>query len=180
MHNIIKLSLHIHDNPVGVMTNNPPFDFHLTNLNQYLSLTSGYPGNRMSGALMLKPFGVGLGAFGLPGDFSSQSRFVKAAFVKCNSPVSGNAEHNLVQFFRMLDSVAMPLGSVALENGTLDKTIYTCCFDAEKGVYYYKTYENSMIYAVDMHLENLDSDRLIAYPMENRLHIVMQNKHPKA
>ena len=116
-----------------------------------------------------------MGAIGLPGDFSSQSRFVRAAFVKLNSPVSENPESNIMQFFRMLDSVAMPMGSVVLENGKLDKTIYSCCFDAEKGIYYYKTYENSTVHAVDMWKEDLGSDHLISYPMIGKCHIRAQN-----
>lgn len=172
--------IHIHENPIGILTNNPPFEFQLANLSNYLNLTPHEPEIRFSDEARLQRYSRGMGAMGLPGDFSSQSRFVKAAFVKCNSPVLENAESRIAQFFRMLDSVAMPLGSVVLENGALDRTIYSCCYDAEKGIYYYKTYENSLIYAVDMQLEALDSDKLISYPMADRLNIVIQNNNPKA
>ena len=167
--------IHIHENPLGVMTNNPPFEFQMMNLNNYRNLTPCEGENRFAAEANLPAYSRGMGAIGLPGDFSSQSRFVRAAFVKCNSPVSENAESNIMQFFRMLDSVAMPMGSVVLENGKLDRTIYSCCFDAEKAVYYYKTYENSLIHAVDMKKEDLDSNQLISYPMVNKCHIHAQN-----
>ena len=176
----MKGGIRIHQNPLGVLTNNPPFEFQMMNLNNYLNLTTKEPENRFSSEAGLKAYSRGMGAMGLPGDFSSQSRFVKAAFVKYNSPVSESAEENIMQFFHMLDSVAMPMGSVVLENGALDRTIYSCCFDADKGVYYYKTYENSLLHAVDMHLEDIDSDKLTAYPMEHRLNIIMQNNNPRA
>ncbi len=168
-------SIHIHENPLGIMTNNPPFEFQMMNLSNYRNLTPTEGENRFSANADLSAYSRGMGAIGLPGDFSSQSRFVRAAFVKCNSPVSENAESNIAQFFRMLDSVAMPMGSVVLEKGALDRTIYSCCFDTEKGIYYYKTYENSLIHAVDMRKEDMDSGRLILYPMVSRCHILYQN-----
>ncbi len=157
--------LHIHDNPVGVMTNNPPFDFHMTNLNQYLSLTSGYPGNRMSGALMLKPFGVGLGSFGLPGDFSPASRFVKTVFLKYNSRDDGSEAGGVSRFFHLLDAVAMPDGAVQTPDGKFEFTGYSCCMDAGRGIYYYKTYTNQALTAVRLHRADLDADCLYEYPL---------------
>ena len=167
--------IRIHENTLGVMTNNPPFEFQVMNLNNYLNLTPYEPESRFSDEFHPPAYSRGMGAMGLPGDFSSQSRFVRAAFVKCNSPVSENSKTNIMQFFRMLDSVAMPMGSIVLEGGKLDRTIYSSCCDAEKGVYYYKTYENSLVHAVDMHKEDLASDRLISYPMISTCHIEWQN-----
>ena len=131
--------LHVYENPVGVLTNNPPFPFHLQNLHQYLNLTAEEPQNRFSDTLSLQPFSRGMGAIGLPGDWSSPSRFVRAAFVRENSISSENAE--ISQFFHILSSVEMPQGCVRLKS-ECEKTIYASCCDLEKGEYYYRTYEN--------------------------------------
>ena len=131
--------LHIHENPVGVLTNNPPFPFHLQNLHQYLNLTAEEPKDRFSESLSLQPFSRGMGAIGLPGDWSSPSRFVRAAFVRSNSV--SEEEEGVIQFFHILSSVEMPRGCVRLKSG-YEKTIYASCCALEKGEYYYRTYEN--------------------------------------
>ncbi len=171
----VKDGLKVYDNPVGVMTNNPPFEFHLTNLNQYMNVTAGVPENRFSGKIELKPFACGMGGMGLPGDLSSASRFVKAAFTKLNA-VSGDSESESVsQFFHILTSVAMQRGCVHAENGGYEISIYSSCCNTDKGIYYYTTYENSQISGVDMHKEDLDGDRLIQYPVLQGQRIYMQN-----
>lgn len=167
--------LRIYENPVGVLTNNPPFDFHLANLHQYLNLTTDYPVNRFSEKADLKPFGVGLGSFGLPGDFSPASRFVKTAFLKLNSVSDGGEEGAVSRFFHLLDAVAMPDGIVQTPDGKYEYTRYSSCIDAEKGVFYYKTYENSCLAAVDMRRERLDGDQLIQYELRRVQQIQFQN-----
>ena len=97
--------LKIYDNPVGVLTNNPTFDMQMFNLNNYMHLTPQIPQNTFAKGLKLERYSRGLGAVGLPGDLSSQSRFVRAVFVKMNS-VSGESETESVsQFFHILNSV---------------------------------------------------------------------------
>lgn len=157
--------IRLFDDPVNVLTNNPTFDFQLMNLNQYLNLTPGYPENRFQKALSLKPFGQGLGAFGLPGDYSPVSRFVKAAFLRANAPEAESPEASVTQFFHMLDAVAMVKGSVVTPEGRMDMTTYSCCVDADAGVYYYKTYGNNQITGVDMHREDLESGSLFLFPL---------------
>ena len=80
-----KEGLQVYENPVGVLTNNPPFPFHLKNLHQYLNLTAEEPENRFSEELQLQPFSRGMGAIGLPGDWSAVSRFIRSAFVRAQS-----------------------------------------------------------------------------------------------
>ncbi|MCH5161891.1 MAG: choloylglycine hydrolase [Clostridiales bacterium] len=164
----------VYDNPVGVMTNNPTFDFHLTNLANYMGLTRDEPVSRFSQELTLKPYSRGMGAIGLPGDLSSASRFVKAAFTKLNS-ISGESESESVsQFFHILNSVAQQRGCCKVEHG-FEYTIYSSCCNTDKGIYYYTTYENSRITGVDMHKENLDGKELVSYPLEKGQTIKMQN-----
>ena len=94
--------LHIYDNPVGVLTNNPPFPQQLFQLNNYMSLSPRQPENRFAPQLPLIPYSRGMGALGLPGDLSSASRFVRVAFTRMNA-VSGDSETESVsQFFHIL------------------------------------------------------------------------------
>ena len=167
--------LRVFDNPVGVLTNNPPFDFQMTNLHQYLNLTTDYPQNRFSHQADLAPFGVGLGSIGLPGDFSPASRFVKTTFLKLNSRSEESEAGNVSRFFHLLDAVAMPDGIVQTPGGEYEYTRYSCCFSAESGVFYYKTYTNNQLTAVNLHRENLDADELIAYELKREQQIAFQN-----
>lgn len=167
--------LHISENPVGVLTNNPPFEFHLHNLGQYLNTSPAQPESRFSSHFSMTPWSSGMGGLGLPGDFSSASRFVKAAFVKLNS-ISGNSEEESVsQFFRILSSVAMPRGSVITDHGKPDITRYSCCCNTDKGIYYYQTYDNSRIHGVDLHREDLEGSDLLIFPLITHEPISIQN-----
>ncbi len=160
--------MHVHENPAGVLTNNPPFDFHMHNLCQYMNLTALQPENRFSGAMELRPFGRGMGAIGLPGDASPASRFVRAAFVLHNSVCEESEDAGVAHFFHLLDSVAMTRGSVMAPNGEWEHTLYSCCMNAGEGVYYYKTYGNSRLTAVHMHNANLDGEMLTEFSLEEK------------
>ena len=159
----VKEGVRIYDNPVGTLTNNPPFDEQLFQLNNYMSLSAKTPKNRFSDKLPLHAYSRGMGALGLPGDLSSQSRFIRASFVKMNSVSGDTEEESVSQFFHILGSVDQQRGCCELENGKYETTIYTCCINADSGVYYYTTYGNHQITAVKMHKENLDGSALIRY-----------------
>jgi choloylglycine hydrolase len=116
-----------------------------------------------------------MGALGLPGDVSSQSRFVRATFLKMNS-VSGDSESASVgQFFHILNGVEMKRGSCILSDGKYDLTVYTSCCNADKGIYYYTTYGNRQITAVDMKKEDLEGNSLIRYLLIKEESIYYQN-----
>ena len=157
----VRDGLKIYENPFGVLTNNPPFEYHRMNMNNYMNLTAESPQNRFADRLDLKPYAQGMGALGLPGDASSVSRFVRAVFLKWNSVAPEEEKANVSQFFHILDSVAMVRGSVVTEQGTYDITTYSCCANTRTGVYYYKTYDDSRVRAVDMHETDLDGNVLI-------------------
>lgn len=167
--------LKIFDNPVGVLTNNPPFDFHLHNLGLYLNVTPDQAVSRFSANYPMKPWSSGMGGLGLPGDFSSASRFVKASFVKLNSVSNGSEEENVSQFFHILSSVVMPRGSVIVPGGKPDITRYSCCCNTDRGIYYYRTYDNSRIYGVNLHQEDLNGQKPISYPLITKEPISIQN-----
>ena len=171
----VKDGIKIYDNPVGVLTNNPPFDKQLFALNNYMHLSPKSPENTFSKFLDLDLYSRGMGAMGLPGDLSSQSRFIRVAFTKMNS-LSGDGEKESVsQFFHILNSVDQQRGCCELEYGKYEITLYTSCCNTDKGIYYYTTYDNHQINAVDMHRENLDSNELIRYPLIKDEQINMQN-----
>ncbi len=161
----VKDGLKIYDNPVGVLTNNPPFDYQLQNLSNYLNLTAKNPQNRFSDKLDLNACSKGLGAIGLPGDSSSISRFVRVSFIKENSVCGDSEGESVSQFFHILGSVEHQRGAVNLGDGKYEITVYTSCCNTDKGIYYYTTYGNRQITAVDMHRENLDGTALVSYPL---------------
>lgn len=167
--------LEVFDNPVGVLTNEPPFPYHWMNLQNYLHITNTEPENRFVPTLPLKAYSRGMGSMGLPGDLSSVSRFVKATFTKMNS-VSKDAESaSISQVFHILGSAAQQQGCVKVGN-LYEKTIYTSCCNTTKGIYYYTTYENSQITGVRLHGCNLDSNTLVTFPLVKGQQIRMENE----
>ena len=169
--------LRLYDDPAGVLTNNPPFPFHLTRLSDYQTLSPRPPENRFAPALGLQPYGQGMGAMGLPGDASPVSRFVRAAFLKAHAAFDGDEAAQVVQFFHILGAVSMVRGSVVTPEGRLDETTYSCCFDARSGVYYYHTYNASRISAVSLLDEPLDGDALRVCPLERSPQFHYVNRH---
>ncbi len=154
--------LKLYDNPFGVLTNNPPFPYHRLHLNDFMALHAGAADNRFDEKLPLHNYSLGMGALGLPGDFSSASRFIRAFFVKENSAPGESETEKVTHFFHILQSVAMPKGCVWTKNG-YEYTRYTSCCNAERGIYYYTTYENLQPTAVYLHGVALDTPQLYAY-----------------
>ena len=166
----------IHENPVGVLTNNPPFPVQMFLLNNYMSLSNQPPVNTFLKSLELTEYSRGMGALGLPGDLSSSSRFVRAAFNKANSVYQNSEYKRVSQFFHILDSVSQLRGAVQLKGGRYEYTVYSSCCNTKKGIYYYTTYDNRAITAVDMRKENLDGNELYCYRMLKEGELVkMQN-----
>ena len=166
--------MHIHDNPVGILTNNPPFPFHMVNLANHMAMSPEQPVNRYSDIVDLDLYSRGMGAMGLPGDLSSPSRFVKAAFTKMNSISDDTDESGITQFFHIMASVEQQMGCCKVEDG-YEHTLYTSCCNTDRGVYYYRTYGNSQICGVDMHRTDLDSTELHEFPLVTGQHMMMQN-----
>ena len=154
----------VHDNPVGVMTNNPTFDWHLTNLNEYLYLSPEHHQKSVWSDKELISLGIGSGTLGMPGDFASVSRFVRIAYLRAKTPVLKSDEEAISQYFNMLDYVKMVRGGVSTPDGIEDYTIYTSCMDLNQGIYYYRTYGNGRINAIDCKKEKLDGTEPINYP----------------
>ncbi len=167
--------LNLYKNKLGVLTNEPPFPFHLSNLINYMHLSPNEPENNLCGSIDFIPYSRGLGAFGLPGDLSSGSRFIRAAFTKLNAATYEKEKESISQFFHILSTVKQVCGCVRLKDGMLEKTVYTSCYNTDTGILYYNTYGNNRINSVNMNNENLDAQRLISYDMPITQDINSQN-----
>lgn len=153
--------LKIYDNPVGVLTNNPPFPIQLLNLNNYMGLSSQPVQNKFAPSLDLKGYSHGMGALGLPGDLCSQSRFVRAAYHKLNSRDSAS----IGQIFRLLSTVAMPEGSVETDYG-YERTEYSSALDLDHLIYSYRIYDSLNAYAHRLSDEDLDASSIKSYRLK--------------
>ncbi len=171
----MKEGLHILDNPVGVMTNNPPLEYQMFNLNNYRNLNIKNGENTFSPNLKLDEYCQGLGGLGLPGDVSSMSRFVRAAFNRENSVCDNDEMSCVTQFFHILSSVEMCKGSCKAVTGKYDITVYTSCINTDKGIYYYTTYNNNQISCVNMHNTDLNSKEISLYSLQTEQQIYKHN-----
>ena len=167
--------LHVYDNPVEVLTNNPPFPQQMAMLANYRALSPGTPKNTFAPGVDLPELSRGMGGIGLPGDLSSMSRFVRVAFTRGNAKAADDEMSSVSQFFHILGSVEQQRGCCELDGGKYEITLYTGCCNADKGIYYYTTYDNRQITAVSMHHENLDGTALVHYPILQQQNIFCQN-----
>lgn len=165
-----KHGLALRDNPVGVLTNEPGFDDQMCQLTNFMHLSPAEPVNCFSSQLDLKPYSRGMGAVGLPGDLSSQSRFVRAAFTKLNAVPGG-----VGQVFRILGSVEQVKGCCRLPDGSMEHTLYTAVCDRETNTYYYTTCHNRRITGIAMERENMEGSTLRRFPLSASEDIRRQN-----
>ena len=162
-----KSGLSISENPLGILTNAPDFSYQMTNLCNYISLSRTQPENTTFEGIVLSPYSRGMGALGLPGDFSSTSRFVKAAFLNsCVKCQNGNTDSEINAFFHVTDGVTVPYGSVENENGEITYTLYTSCMNLNSFEYLYTTYENRSVKRFCGKDLPLDGDILVLYPLK--------------
>lgn len=165
--------LTVYDNPVGVMTNDPPLPQQWQHLRAYRHLSNQTPPNTFG--LDLEEIGRGMGSIGLPGDYTSSARFVRAAFVRANAISFTSEKESVGQFFHLLDSVAIPRGCCDIGEGHYHHTLYSSCMNADKGIYYYSTYDNRQISAVHMRQADREGKRLLRYPRIVEQQICCQN-----
>ena len=167
--------MHIYDDPVGVLTNNPPFEYQLRNLENYRHLRVDNAMVAKQENLLYSDYCQGLGAVGLPGDVSSMSRFVRMAFGRENSVCAHDEASSVGQFFHLLASVQMLKGTCKTDEGTWDITAYSACMNTQRGLYYYTTYDNSRISCVNMHHADLDSCEISRFPLSAQQSIHYHN-----
>ena len=165
-----KSGLTIHDNTVNVVTNNPTYDWQLTNLRNYIGLTATNRETLTVGKQKVKPFGQGTGMFGLPGDFSSPSRFVRATAFANNALPSKDVDEGVFRAFHIMNNFDIPKGAIReSDNKTLmDYTIWTSVTDTKNAIYYYKTFKGQAVECLDLRkaLVNLKSPKLLKMETE--------------
>lgn len=152
--------INIYNNPIGVLSNNPNFPMQIFNLNNYAHLDTSTPANTFLPDMELKAYSEGMGAIGLAGDLSSQSRFIRAAFHSAHAVYS----ENIASFFHLLSCVEMPDGSVRVGDA-FERTEYSSAADLTAITYYYRAYQSAGISAVRLFSEDLDTSPLIRYPI---------------
>lgn len=156
--------IHVYDDPVGVMTNSPEFDWHLQNLRQYIGVKPRQSAPVQWGNLRLSAFSQGSGSFGLAGDFTPPARFVRAAFLKENVTGIDHESDGITGLFHILANCSLPKGAVVTPDGTEDMTLYTSAMCAESGTYYYQSYQCQQISAVHLFNESLGSEEVKVFP----------------
>ena len=170
--------LHIHDNPIGVMTNSPSFDWHLTNLRNYIGMTTLNASPLKLGTVEIKPLGQGGGLKGLPGDYSPPSRFVKTtALTYAAVPVATAAEGTNLAF-HILNAVDIPVGAVVAEPpaksgdtplSDYDKTEWARVYDLKNRFAYFRTYGDLNLRKVDLRKVDFGGKQIQHIPMPTTL-----------
>ncbi len=161
--------LKVHNNPLGVITNSPTFDWHMTNLGNYVTLSSQNIVAIDLAGKEIKALGQGSGMLGLPGDFTPPSRFVRAvAFSQTALPVE-TAPAGVLQAFHILNQFDIPHGAArGLEHGkeVADYTQWTSTADLTNRRYYFRTYDNSRIRMIDLKAVGLDGQQIKTISMQ--------------
>jgi choloylglycine hydrolase len=166
--------MHIIDNPFNVLTNNPPFLFHKHNICNYMQLHNDDPFNNLNKTIDLKPYSYGLGAFNLPGDFSSSSRFVRAFFNKSKVVFPEDNKERIITYFKLLDSVSIIKGCVKTSNG-YHYSRYASCFSYNDKSFYYKTYYSNEIVKINMFNKDLSQNELMAIELRGKVEFTEEN-----
>ena len=156
--------LHIHDHPLGVLTNNPPLETQMFMLNNYMHISAKDPINTFTSTIPLQMYSRGMGGLGLPGDLSSASRFVKCAFTKMNTRMTEKTSE-ISAFFHILHSVEQQDGCCEVSPDHYEITEYSDCMDTDTGILYYTTYNNHRVNGVNMHNYDLNGDTIITAPI---------------
>jgi choloylglycine hydrolase len=165
----VKGKLNIYNNPYGVLTNAPAFDWHILNITNYLNLSPNNIKEKRIVNKVFKPFGEGSGLSGIPGDFTPPSRFIRAFFLAEASIKTHNSEETVIQAFHILNSFDIPKGAIRSHEGNLienDFTQWTSVSDLDNKCYYYKTEKNSRVRRVDLLKCNLNASDMQRFKME--------------
>ena len=148
----------VHENKLGVLTNSPQYDWHITNLNNYINLKPGTDTSHAFGDITMSPIGHGSNMLGLPGDFTPPSRFVRVAFYQTSAPILATAEEAVNQAFVILEAMTIPIGVQYADKTKIPNipsaTQWTAVTDMTNNKLYYTTMYNPIIRKFD--LNNID------------------------
>ncbi len=155
----VEEGLRVYDNPTGVLTNSPEFSYHMTRLQDFSSLSAKNPERGL--------YSRGLGAVGLPGDFSSSSRFVRAAYLrqKCFGERETDTKNEIYRAHSLLQSLSVPLGAVITDEGKPAFTIYSAVIDLAEPSYYLTTASSGAIHQAHLTDHLCDGRGIQSYPI---------------
>jgi choloylglycine hydrolase len=166
--------LNVHDDPLGVLTNSPAFDWQMTNLRNYMNLSPTNVAATKLGPVTLQPFGEGSGMLGLPGDFTPPSRFVRAAIFSQSVAKPETGTGAVIEAFHVLNQFDIPKGAVrehgkdAHGNVQADYTLWTSASDLGARRFYFRTYDDSQIRMVDLMKMDLDARHIVTLSMKGK------------
>lgn len=167
---IVNRQLHCYENTLGVLTNAPGFEWHLTNLNNYINLSTGTISTRQIGDMTLNAFGGGGGLHGIPGDMTPPSRFVRAAFFQASAPQLTDREETAIQAFHILNNFDIPIGVQFAEGQAVadipSATQWTIACDLQSKRLYYRTMYNSTIRCIDLNEINFRRVKYQSAPLD--------------
>lgn len=145
-----RTGLHLWNNPVGVLSNSPDFSWHMTNLRNYMNIQPVQTENQQWSSVDLSPFGQGAGTFGLPGDYTPPSRFVRAAYLKSHIVPPETWEEGVLSGFHIMENLSLPKGAVITSRNTVDYTQYKAFINLSTRTYYFSTYNNPQILSASL------------------------------
>ena len=174
----VKGQLVIHDNPIGVLTNAPNFDWHMTNLRNHINLTNINVDGLRLGSITLPPIGQGTGLIGLPGDYTPPARFLRATALAYSSVPAENAKGAANLAFHILNAVDIPIGAVAektlsksdgKEKLAYEQTQWVTVYDLTNKIAYFRTYGNLNIRQVNLNKVDFGSQAIQYIPMSREM-----------
>lgn len=167
---IVGKQILFHENALGVLTNSPDLDWHLSNLNNYVNLSAGSAKNKQMNGISLKAFGSGSGLIGLPGDMTPPSRFIRAAFFQTTAPRLPSTEETVFQAFHILNNFDIPIGTQFSSKKDIPSitsaTQFTIVSDIANRRLYYHTVYNSELRCIDMNTIRIDKTKFKAEPLD--------------
>ena len=178
--------LRVFDNPLRVLTNSPSFDWHMTNLRNYVNLSAvAWPAKKLDD-LTLAPIGGGSGFLGLPGDFTPPSRFIRAVAYSQTARKTPDGDETVYEVFRILDNFTLPAGSAegpgadpAKLAGMRSSTLWTCAADTRNLKLYYHTQHNRRVRVIDLKRVDFSSGKQIRrFPLDRKKRQDMEDVTP--
>ena len=184
----IKGELNIFDNPLRVLTNSPPFDWHMTNIRNYINLSAvAWPAKKLEN-IDFTPIGAGTGFLGLPGDFTPPSRFIRAVAFTQTARKLADGDEATYEVLRIMDNFNLPLGAAEgsdheadpkLLEGMRSSTIWTSAADTRNLKFYYHTQHNRKLRMVDLKKINFSTKKIVRLPLDNKKEQEIEDVTPK-
>jgi choloylglycine hydrolase len=175
----------VYDNPIGILTNSPSFDWQITNLKNYANLSPYLPSTLNIDGIQYSGTGQGSGSVGLPGDYTPPSRFVKMSFLVGSSTSANNIEENLNLAQHIINNVDIPIGVVrgikGEKNDIPDRTQWAVFKDLKNLKLYYKSYNDTTIHEIDMQqLDFSKNSPVLKMPITSSQYLIKSTLNLKA